>query len=288
MIDSRQRNFDVILMLGYTSSSLWQSLLPKSSVLISNMDGLEWKRSKYSARVQKFLRYAEKWAAIGSDVLVADSLKIREYLNSKYPTDSVHIAYGAELMYKPDPEVLSTYNLQKDQYHLLIARLEPENNIATILEGVLKSENQYPFLVIGNHETAYGTWLKEKYKDSRIRFLQGIYDKDKLNNLRHHARLYFHGHSVGGTNPSLLEAMASKVFIVAHNNGFNREVLGEDAAYFVDASDLSNHLDHWEKTAKAREQIANNTRKVREKYQWKLIAEEYEVTFQQALIRKRK
>lgn len=288
IIDSKKRDFDIILLLGYTSSSLWQKLLPSKAVIISNMDGLEWKRSKYSSRVQQFLKYAEKWAAKGSDILVADSKGIQEYLERKYRVDSVHIAYGAEIIGKGDPSILESYNLNAHAYHLLIARLEPENNIETILDGVLRSDNSSPFLVVGNHETTYGQYLKKKYKDGRIRFVQGIYDKDKLNNLRYYARLYFHGHSVGGTNPSLLEAMASKVFVVAHQNKFNHEVLGEDAGYFNDAGDVANHLDHWEKTAAAREQIANNTRKVREKYHWKLIAEEYEITFQQALIRKRK
>lgn len=288
IIDSRQRDFDIILLLGYTSSSIWQKLLPSTAVIISNMDGLEWKRSKYSSRVRKFLRYAEKWAANGSDILVADSKAIQSYLNTRYPTDSVHIAYGAETLGKGDPSVLENYNLEPNTYHLLVARLEPENNIETVLDGVLISENQFPFLVVGNHETDYGQFLKGKYKDSRIRFVKGIYDKDKLNNLRHYARLYFHGHSVGGTNPSLLEAMASKVFIVAHANEFNREVLRDNAAYFRDASDVANHLDHWEKTAAAKEQIANNTRRIKEKYHWKKVAEEYEITFQQALIRKPK
>lgn len=288
IIDSRKRGFDVILLLGYTSSSIWQRLIPKKPVIVSNMDGLEWKRSKYRPQVRKYLEYAEKWAAKGSDILIADSQVIQEYLERKYAVDSVHIAYGADLSSKNEPQVLEAYNLEPEAYHLLIARLERENNIELILDGALRSESSHPFLVVGNHETAYGNFLKNKYKDSRIRFVQGIYEKDKLNSLRHNARLYFHGHSVGGTNPSLLEAMASKVFIVAHNNKFNREVLGEDAAYFNDPSDVANHLDHWEKTTAAREQIASNYRKVKEKYQWSLIAEKYEITFQQALIRKRK
>lgn len=286
IIDSRQRDFEIILLLGYTSSSLWQRLIPKRPVIISNMDGLEWQRSKYSKSVRKFLRYAEKWAAQGSDILVADSLAIQRHLNQKYATDSVHIAYGAKDMSKSDESVLETYNLEKEAYNLLVARLEPENNIETILDGVLVSETNLPFLVIGNHETDYGSFLKSRYKDSRIRFLKGIYNKGKLDNLRHFAKLYFHGHSVGGTNPSLLEAMACKVFIVAHANPFNREVLGDNAAYFSDSSDVANHLDHWEKTSAAQEHIAANLRRIKDKYQWQLVAEEYEVTFQQALIRK--
>ena len=102
ILDSRKRNFDIILQLGYTSNSIWHWLLPKKSLIVTNMDGLEWKRSKYSKPVQKFLKYAEKLAVKSSDYLISDSIGIQDYLKEKYKVNSEYIAYGAEVFQNPN------------------------------------------------------------------------------------------------------------------------------------------------------------------------------------------
>lgn len=284
ILDARWRNFDVILMLGYTSSSVWQRFLPAKAAIITNMDGLEWKRSKYSARVQKFLKRAEKWAANGSSLLIADSEEIQDYLNKHYKNQIITIPYGAAIFKDPNPEILKKYAVEPGEYNLMVARLEPENNLETILGGVQKSASQKVTLVIGNHETAYGNFLKTKFRDSRIRFVKSTFKKDKIDNLRYFSNIYFHGHTVGGTNPSLLEAMACSCMICAHDNPFNREVLGEDGNYFIDLNDVANALDLMERNDIQREKIRHNLDKIKTKYNWKLVAEQYEVVFQQALI----
>ncbi len=286
IIDSRKRSFDALVLMGYTSSAIWGRLLPGRSLLLNNMDGLEWKRSKYHPYVQRFLKLSEKWAARRSDILIADSRVMQEYLEAQYPTDTVFISYGAKPFKKPDASVLESYGIEPGEYNILVARLEPENNLEVILQGVVQSESKRLMLVVGNHDTAYGESLKKRFKDSRIRFVRGAYKKEKINNLRHYCHLYFHGHSVGGTNPSLLEAMACRCAIVAHRNRFNYEVLGEEAQYFRDPVDVANHLDHLDKEKIFRESIAKNLRKIEERYNWQLVAEEYEVTLQQGLIRK--
>ena len=106
IIDSRKRNFDIILQLGYTSNSIWHFLLPKKPLIITNMDGLEWKRTKYSKKVQKILQFAEKLAVNSSDYLIADSIGIQNYINKKYSKPSSYIAYGAELFTSYDTSVL--------------------------------------------------------------------------------------------------------------------------------------------------------------------------------------
>ena len=284
IIDSRQREFDVLLMMGYTSSSIWQRFLPTKPVIITNMDGMEWKRSKYSYRVQQFLKRAERWAALGSNVLIADSQEIRKYLLSHYKSQVVHVAYGARPIRKPDPSILDIYGLQPGRYNLIIARLEPENNIETILNGVVRSKSNRVTLVMGNHHTPYGEKLKAQYRDNRIRFVKGSYKKVKVQNLRYFSHIYFHGHTVGGTNPSLLEAMACSCMICAHDNPFNREILGEDGNYFLDSQDIANALDLLERNERQQQMIKNNLEKIRNAYSWKLIAEQYEVVFEQALI----
>lgn len=286
IVDSRKRDFDVLLLLGYTSSAIWQRLVPNRYLVLSNMDGLEWKRSKYHPYVQRFLKASERWAALRSDILVADSMVMKNYLEAQYPTDSVYVSYGAKIFKKPDASVLENYGLEARQYNIIVARLEPENNFEMILEGTVKSESNRVMLVVGNHDTEYGEYLKAKFKDSRIRFVKGAYKKETINNLRYYSHLYFHGHSVGGTNPSLLEAMACQCSIVAHRNRFNYEVLGEEAYYFNDSVDVANHLDHLETEGIFREKIASNLRKIEARFNWQLIAEEYEVTFQQGLITK--
>ncbi|GGG39029.1 rhamnosyltransferase [Croceivirga lutea] len=273
--DARSQGFDVILQLGYTSSSIWGKFLPKQSVIVTNMDGLEWKRSKYSKPVQKFLKVAEKLAVNSSDFLVSDSIGIQDYIKEKYGWDSKYIAYGANLFNNPDKNVLREYDLREYEYNMLIARLEPENNIEVILDGVASSENGKPFIVIGKHETKFGEFLKQKFKKvDRIKFLGGIYNQNHLDNLRYYSNLYFHGHSVGGTNPSLLEAMASNAFIIANDNVFNKSILGEDALYFKDANDVSNVL---ELSKKEYLVFTNANRdKVASLYSWNHINKEYE------------
>jgi hypothetical protein len=274
--DTRKRNFDIILQLGYTSSSIWGWLLPrKNTVVTTNMDGLEWQRTKYSKKVQDFLKYAEKLGVKYSDYLISDSIVIQKYLKEKYNRNSVFIPYGANIFKSPCKDCLAEYNITAHNFNMLIARLEPENNIETILDGVEKSDLKQPFLVIGNHETKYGNYLKEKFAaQSYIRFIGGIYEIDTLNNLRHFSNLYFHGHTVGGTNPSLLEAMASQCLICAHDNIFNKSVLGQDGFYFKDENDVAGLLNKADKCSN-KEIILNNEQKIINTYGWSIIVNQY-------------
>lgn len=278
ILDSRRRGFDVILQLGYTSSSIWGFLLPKKSIIVTNMDGLEWRRSKFSAMAQRFLMYAEKLAIKTSDFLIADSKGIKSYLENKHGVGSEFIAYGANVPDHFDDHYLNQYDLTQYDYNMLIARLEPENHIEVILEGVYaaqKNGKSLPFLVIGKTASKYGTYLKEKYGSDVIRFLGGIYDLNGLNALRRYCNLYFHGHSVGGTNPSLLEAMASSSAICAHENVFNRSVLGDDATYFRTSKDVEVLLAKFCREESLRF-VENNLIKIHNYYDWKLIIDSYE------------
>jgi glycosyltransferase involved in cell wall biosynthesis len=271
ILDARKRKFDVILQLGYTSSSVWSRLMPRDAVIVTNMDGLEWKRSKYSRPVQQFLKKAEKWAVAGSDRLIADSKGIQDYLAVKYQKQSTFIAYGATLFTEPDATVPGSYGLSAYGYDMLIARMEPENNIETILKGHQASRSGGKLILIGNHRNKFGSLMKEKYEDQRTLFLGPIYDLTALNNLRHFSRIYFHGHSVGGTNPSLLEAMASQALVMAHDNIFNRSVLEEDAFYFSAPADIQSFLDGQPDKREYQRFLDNNNKKVRECYSWEHI-----------------
>jgi len=274
--DARRRGFDLILQLGYTSNSVWGWLLPKKPVIVTNMDGLEWKRSKYSPKVRWFLKHAEAWAVRTSDYLVADSVGIQQHLRETYGKPSTYIPYGSHVFDNPDPAVLGEYGLSPYAYNMLIARLEPENSIDVILAGVRDSGVKVPFLVVGKHQTAYGNYLKEKYHAcATIRFVGGIYDIEKLNNLRYYSNLYFHGHTVGGTNPSLLEAMGSQALVCAHDNVFNRAILGKDAIYFRTSSEVKEVI-KMKRKKDALTVLLNNEKKIKYVYHWDRIVEQYE------------
>lgn len=283
ILDARKRKFDVILQLGYTSSSVWRRLMPKDSVIVTNMDGLEWKRSKYSPSVQSFLRRAEKWAVAGSDVLIADSRGIQSYLTEKYQRDSTFIAYGATMFCDPDAGALAPYGLREYEYNLLIARMEPENNIETILQGHHAASGEEKLILIGSYRNKFGSYLKERYENHRTVFLGPVYDLKLLNNLRYFSRLYFHGHSVGGTNPSLLEAMASQALIVAHDNIFNRSVLDVDAFYFSGPAEISILLEAGPRKSDYHSFLENNSVKIRETYSWETITSQLEDCLTEAL-----
>lgn len=277
---------DIVLVLGYTTASVFFPLLRKrKSILVTNMDGLEWKRDKWNAAVKQLAKWFEALGAKYSDHLVSDNREIRNYLLREYGRDSTFIAYGAALFDQPEVNVLREYDLLPGGYDLLIARLEKENNIETILDGVVLAGVPQPFLVIGKHETPYGEFLKQKYKKYPvIRFQGGIYQLRHLDNIRHFGRYYFHGHSVGGTNPSLLEAMASGAFVIAHNNPFNRDVLGNEAFYFSSPEEVSALLANTGLLEDKREEFTGVQReKIRTTYHWQKIAGEYEALFRRLL-----
>lgn len=284
ILDTKKRNLDVILQLGYTSSSIWSLLFPKKPLIITNMDGLEWKRSKYTFFVRRFLKYAESLAVKYSDFLVSDSEGIKKYIDDKYKKNSKFIAYGSNIVSDINESILDKYNLTKLKYHMLLARIEPENNIETILDGVVLSESETPFLVIGDYtKNSFGKRIKQKYKNNKnIIFYGSIYNMQELNCLRHFCNLYFHGHSVGGTNPSLLEAMGSGNLIIAHNNIFNKAVLKEDAYYFFTPEDVSFYI---KKKRKEQEsiKIENNKLKIKNEYDVNKINNSYLTYFYECL-----
>ena len=237
--DARKRNFDILLHLGYTSDSVWHRRWPKKTVNIINMDGLEWKRAKYNRLTRRFLKWAESLAVKKADVLIADSLAIQQHILDQYNKTSHFIPYGAVIFKTPDAEVLNKYPLKPYEYFMLIARMEPENNIEMILEGFTASKQPCPLLVIGNTSNRFGKYIVSRYKHSKIIFAGSVYDNELLNNLRYFSKIYFHGHSVGGTNPSLLEAMACGCVIAAHKNVFNKAVLQDEGYYFSSADDIT-------------------------------------------------
>jgi glycosyltransferase involved in cell wall biosynthesis len=282
-LHSLHQPFDVMLHLGYTSDSIWSALWNRKCRHITNMDGMEWMRSKYTPLVQSFLKIAERRAASRSDLLIADSKGIQEYLGSHYPTPVRYISYGAVMPSSFPVEALEQFQVEPYQYDLLIARMEPENNIELAIEAKRMEQSTIPMLIFSN-ETSYGNELKQRYQHERIiRFQPAIYQEEVLHSLRHYSRYYLHGHSVGGTNPSLLEAMASGCRIVAHDNVFNRSVLEGNAGFYKDAQQLAGLLTQSWSLEKFHEQTENNMGLIKNNHNWDFITDEYENAFYQVL-----
>jgi glycosyltransferase involved in cell wall biosynthesis len=276
-----RRGFDVVYMLGYTSSIL--CALPRiwGNEVWINMDGLEWKRSKWPWYGRLFLRCMEALAMKTGTLLVADSMAIKEHLQSSFramPPCEV-IRYGTVLPEEiPEAAVLERYALEPDDYYLVVARLEPENHVLEMIEGFRSSGLACPLVIVGDHgrRTSYTRALLE-LADEQVRFVNGVYEKAELISLRWHARGHLHGHSVGGTNPSLLEAMACSNAVIAHDNEFNREVGGDAILFFDDSDSLADRLRKLDEDRSLRKRLGEaGSMRVGENYCWESIANRYE------------
>jgi glycosyltransferase involved in cell wall biosynthesis len=270
---------DAAIICGYTTSAIALPLVGKARTkIITNMDGLEWKRSKWSPSVQRLAKKFERMAVEHSSALIADNTGIAEYLKTEYDRESFFIPYGSEPGGNFDPATIEHLQLEPFGYLLLVGRMEPENNFEVILSGIRESHTNLPTVVVSNPDTRYGKELVAQFEgDEHIRFIGWVADRELLTNLRHFAAIHFHGHSVGGTNPSLLEAMAAGSLIAAHDNVFNRSVLGDGAVYFGNAKDVRNLVSDVELDPKQREEIAaGNLRKIETLYNWDTVADMYE------------
>ncbi|MBA2746796.1 MAG: DUF1972 domain-containing protein [Flavisolibacter sp.] len=281
--DARNRNFDVLLFMGYTSSSVWSRYFPKKTIIISNMDGIEWKRQKYSWLVQRFLQYAEGLAIKHSHFHIADSEMIKKILDEKYRINCTYIPYGACHKLPPENNILEKYKLTREGYFLLMARMEPENNIETILSGFVKCSSEKKMVVIGNMNNRYGRMIENKFAKQGVIFTGPVFNQSIVSSLRANCYLYFHGHSVGGTNPSLIEAMADRILIAAHDNIFNRHILKDDAYYFSCAEDVRKIMNSVSKDDEEAK-IENNIVKITREFNWTSVLEGYNNLIESAVI----
>ena len=285
--DAVRKDFDIILELGLITSSL--SIIfcnHKNKIIVTNLDGLEWKRSKWNNLIQKTTKMLEMYGVMYSDYLISDNIGIKNYINDEYNRNSEFIPYGATDNITPNSNCLREFGLVPDNYLLTIARLEPENNLEMMFQGYIASKINIPYFVVGNHLTGYGDFLKDKYRGKGIFFLGGIFNKQHLNNIRYYSRYYLHGHSVGGTNPALIEAMASNALILAHDNNFNRSVVKQNAYYFNSASILSDLLNDIEIINTKIEFANNNIARLDKMYRWPIIINQYESYFKRILYNK--
>jgi glycosyltransferase involved in cell wall biosynthesis len=283
---------DIIYDAGYTSivpAYIWFNVRKiKYPIFTTNMDGLEYKRAKFNKWVQKFLYWEERMTVRHSHFLIADNMGIHDYYKEKYGKESQYLSYGADIYDNYDEDILKEFGLKAGEYFLVVARMEPENNIETILQGYLASDQktETPLVIVGKTNTPHGKYLLHTYgREPSVQFVGGIYDFNKLNSVRHFSCAYFHGHSVGGTNPSLLEAMASGCFILSHKNRFNNAVLKENAIYWSSVQEIAYQLNNMNdiQTQHREKYIADNLNEIRTNYSWEKLIDEHERYFLEIL-----
>ena len=265
-----------------------------------NPDGHEFLRAKWNYWIRKYWKYSEKLMVRYSDLVICDSINIEKYIHKEYDGKCIKkknpkttfIAYGAETeksdMSDDDSKLVKWYKekgLEKEKYYLVVGRFVPENNYEIMLREFMKSNSRNDFALITNVSDKFLERLKEKtgfQNDPRIKFVGTVYDQELLKKIRENAFAYFHGHEVGGTNPSLLEALGSTNLNLLLDVGFNREVAKDSAYYWnksegnlaqlIEEVEKKNPQDIIELGEKAKE-------RVRKKYSWEYISKKYEKVF---------
>ena len=237
---------DLCVTCGYNTAVFCARLRLHGIQNIISMDGIDWLRSKWGIAAKTWLWLNERAACWLGNHLIADHPEIKKHLSTRvYPEKITTIVQGAEPVGQVSETPLEQWGLNSRNYFTLIARPEPENSILEIVQGFSKKPRGMKLLVLGNYNRndAFQRKVLDIASDEVI-FAGAIYDKDVVQSLRSHCTAYFHGHQVGGTNPSLVEAMAASNAVIAHDNRFNRWVLGESGCYFSDAESLSCALEY--------------------------------------------
>lgn len=245
-----------------------------------HMDGLEWRRSKWGPRGKAYYRAAESFGVRQADAIIADAPGIADYYDHQFGVASELIRYGAPLLDDAPSDGIRELGLEPDGYHLVVARFEPENHVREIVEGYAMSAAEKPLVVVGSapYAAEYTSAIDRiAAADPRIRLLGAVYDQDLLDALYHHASTYLHGHSVGGTNPSLLRAMGAGTAVIAFDVVFNREVLDEQGWYFRTPADVAAAVDAAESDAGAVAAASVAVRhRAAEEFSWDDVAATYE------------
>lgn len=270
---------DVLLILGVSGAWLlpFVKLFTNKKIIIS-IDGIEWKRDKWNLAARWYLWWAERIAVKYSHIDIADNEAIQDYTAVRYGTLSRIIEYGGDhtLKINPSDEDRKKYPFIKMPYAFKVCRIEPENNVHEVLRAFSEMPH-YPFVLVGNwNNSAYGRTLKKRFGVyPNITLLDPIYNQKTLDMLRGNALVYIHGHSAGGTNPSLVEAMYLGLPVIAYSVSYNKATTEGKALYFSDAEDLKQTI-HKVSVAQLKEVGRHMLEVANRRYNWKLIATKYE------------
>lgn len=274
-----RRRPDVVVLFNAANAPLLPALRAGRVPVATHVDGLEWRRAKWSGAGRRYYRGAEALAVRWSDALIADAAGLQQYYRDEFGVDSHQIAYGAPILDAPGSDLLAGIGLTAGGYHLVVARFEPENHVDLIVTGYRRSAARRSLVVVGAAPYAdryTGQVTAAAGDDDRVRLLGAMWDQRLLDQLYAHAFTYLHGHSVGGTNPSLLRAMGAGTATLAYDVVFNRDVLSETGAFFATPDELATLVDQAEA---APEQVAERGRRCQDRarrYNWDEVAKQYE------------
>lgn len=266
-----------VAFLFNCANAPWLPLLRLRRIPVAtHVDGLEWQRGKWGTTGRRYYQFAEKLAVRGSDALIADAAGIADYYRGTHAAGTVPLSYGAPVV-SPDTSRLAELDLTPGGYHLVVARFEPENHVDEIVAGYRGSTAELPLVVVGSapYSDAYTAAVRAS-ADERVRFLGGVWDQQLLDALYVGARSYLHGHSVGGTNPSLLRAIGAGTAVSAWDVNFNREVLGEAGHYFDDLPGVAAAVEQAEADEAGTAARAARSALRATDYNWDDVADGYE------------
>ena len=274
LFDAIMRGRKRLLLLGVSGAIVLPLLrLVPGLKIVTNVDGIEWKREKWRGLAGVYLHFAEWVAVRASHTVVADNQAIADYIKNAYGRDTEMIPYGGDHVLDHEPDEAGLEDLP-DSYALGLCRIEPENNIDMILEAFAALD--YPLVFVGNWDRSeYGRNLKTRYAGHpNIIIHDPVYEPGRLRAIRNRADLYLHGHSAGGTNPALVEMMHFGVAVLAHGCDFNRQTTEGKALYFSEADDIRKAVEAL--ADEARTKIGEEMLEIaRRRYTWNRIAESY-------------
>ena len=275
-----RRRPDATFVFNAANSPFLPLLRARGARVALHMDGLEWRRSKWGPRGRAYYRWAEQFGVRTADALIADAPGIADYYRDQFDVPTEMIRYGAPIIDELPARDVAELDLVSGGYHLVVARFEPENHVLEIVEGYQRSGATLPLVVVGSapYSAEYTRAIDRAAEgDARIRLVGGIYDQELLDALYANAATYLHGHSVGGTNPSLLRAMGAGTAVIAYDVGFNREVLDGHGWFFRDADEAAQQIVDAEADAAATAALGARLReRAREAFRWEDVADAYE------------
>lgn len=267
---------DAAIVFNSANAPLLPVLRARGIPVATHVDGLEWKRAKWGPVGRRYYRVAERLAVRWSDALIADAQGIADYYAQKFGAETYQIAYGAPILDHVRHDRLDDLGLTPHGYHLVVARFEPENHVREIVQGYVASAARKPLVVVGSAPYA-DAYIQEvrSVADDRVRFLGSVWDQQQLDQLYANCLTYLHGHSVGGTNPSLLRAAGAGAPVLVWDVDFNREVVGANGRFFGDADDVRRLVEESEATTQEEVGRGNRLRDAIRRYDWDDVAIKY-------------
>lgn len=269
----------LILTLGYNTAVFNGLYYLTRRKNVINMDGIEWKRDKWGRVAKTWFWLNERFGCWFGSHLVADHPKIKEHLATRVNAKKITmIPYGAHEVSSADENLLAKYSVNKEDYFLVVARAEPENSILEIVKGFSQYTGTAKLLILGNYDFINNDYHKkiQSCANSNVIFAGAVYDKEVVSALRFYCYAYIHGHQVGGTNPSLVEALGASNAIIAHDNKFNRWVIGEHSLYFKDADSCADILNQIDRNAELRGELVRMSQETyNQRFTWDKILDDY-------------